>query len=470
MLDQHSPSPPSSRMEAARAELAQGISHLAFEIVDVAGLLTGIDRNTSESVSRLTGLRSSAALIGTAVAEVRSSLDRIEDNTKASVSRAQSALMDMKDGARRAQSVAAWVQDLGPRMQPMGAGLDQVRESSTRITRIAAEISMLAINARIEAARAGDEGRGFSVVAEAVGQLSKQTSAVTKQITEQIHSFGEIVATLIEEAAQRSEEATSTLELTTKSDTDIGAVADTLRQTSDEIHDIASDARKAQDQGAAFLPVFSEVTDLLQRSAEGIHQSRARIDGLTDEVERLVQVNVATGARTEDTQMIDIVTEAAARISAAFEAGLESGRITRADLMDTNYRPVEGTDPLQVMTRFTLFTDEVLPPIQEPILRLDPRIVFCAAVDRNGYLPTHNLKFSKPQGEDPVWNAANSRNRRIFDDRVGAKAGKSRSTFLLQVYRRDMGGGTTVLMKDLSAPIFVGGDHWGGLRLAYKPD
>jgi methyl-accepting chemotaxis protein len=95
-------------------------------------------------------------------------------------------------------------------------------------------------------------------------------------------------------------------------------------------------------------------------------------------------------------------------------------------------------------------------------------VVFSAAVDDRGYLPTHNLKFSLPQGPDVVWNTANSRNRRIFDDRVGLKAGQSREPFLMQVYRRDMGGGEFVMMKDLSAPITVNGRHWGGLRLAYK--
>jgi methyl-accepting chemotaxis protein len=89
-------------------------------------------------------------------------------------------------------------------------------------------------------------------------------------------------------------------------------------------------------------------------------------------------------------------------------------------------------------------------------------------VDRNGYLPTHNRKFSKPQGADPVWNAANCRNRRIFNDRTGLAAGRNTRRFLLQTYRRDMGGGNFVLMKDLSAPIFVRGRHWGGLRLGYR--
>ena len=119
-------------------------------------------------------------------------------------------------------------------------------------------------------------------------------------------------------------------------------------------------------------------------------------------------------------------------------------------------------------TRFLDATDRLFPAIQEPMLSVDPRIVFCAAVDRNGYLPTHNRKFSQPQGNDVAWNTANSRNRRIFNDRVGLAAGRSTQPFLVQTYRRDMGNGQFALMKDVSAPISIRGRHWGGVRVAYK--
>jgi hypothetical protein len=46
--------------------------------------------------------------------------------------------------------------------------------------------------------------------------------------------------------------------------------------------------------------------------------------------------------------------------------------------------------------------------------------------------------------------------------------GRNRERFLLQTYRRDLGGGNFALMKDLSMPILVNGRHWGGLRLGYR--
>ena len=155
-------------------------------------------------------------------------------------------------------------------------------------------------------------------------------------------------------------------------------------------------------------------------------------------------------------------------MSATLEAAVSSGRLTLAALFDETYRPVPGSDPQQVLTAFTMVTDELLPPLQEPVLTFDSRVVFCASVDRNGYLPTHNAVFSKPQGPDPAWNAANCRNRRMFTDRTGLRAAKNRERFLMQTYRRDMGGGKSVLMKDVSAPIVVQGKHWGGLRIGFK--
>ena len=101
-------------------------------------------------------------------------------------------------------------------------------------------------------------------------------------------------------------------------------------------------------------------------------------------------------------------------------------------------------------------------------LNRDPRIVFSVAWAKGGYLPTHNPNYRLPQGPDPVWNNANCRNRRLFSDRAVKKVAANTKPFLLQTYRRDMGGGNFVLMKDLSSPIHVRGRHWGAFRMGFR--
>ncbi|TKW79477.1 MAG: PilZ domain-containing protein [Bradyrhizobium icense] len=170
-----------------------------------------------------------------------------------------------------------------------------------------------------------------------------------------------------------------------------------------------------------------------------------------------------------DRILIEAVQKAAKETSAAFETAILSGRITERELFEFKYRPIPGTDPQQYEAPFSAMCDSLLPSIQEPFLEIDPRVVFCAAVDRNAYLPTHNRQYSQPQRPgDPIWNASNSRNRRFFKDRAGMTAARSRREYLIQSYEREMGGGTVVLLKEIDVPIEVKGKHWGALRLAFR--
>lgn len=176
-----------------------------------------------------------------------------------------------------------------------------------------------------------------------------------------------------------------------------------------------------------------------------------------------------TALREADRTRIDHVIEAAAEVSRAFDAAVAARRLSREDLFDNDYVPIPGTNPVQFSTRYLKVLEDILPSIQEKWLAVDKQMAFCAAVDRNAYLPVHNRIYSHPQRpDDPAWNAANCRNKRIFDDRAGLSAARNARPYLVQSYARDMGNGVTVFMKEIDAPIRVSGRHWGGLRMAYK--
>ncbi len=84
-------------------------------------------------------------------------------------------------------------------------------------------------------------------------------------------------------------------------------------------------------------------------------------------------------------------------------------------------------------------------------------------------MPTHNKKVSQTPGpNDPVWNAANCRNKRFFKDSAGLRAVRTTREFLLQTYDRDMRGGNVITMKEVDAPIRINGKRWGQVRLGFK--
>jgi methyl-accepting chemotaxis protein len=184
--------------------------------------------------------------------------------------------------------------------------------------------------------------------------------------------------------------------------------------------------------------------------------------------EQLIEQIAGCGIETPDTGMIRTAQEAAAQIAKLLADAMRTQAISEADLFDERYQPVAGTSPQQHLTRFVELADRLFPQVQERVLGLSDKIVYCIAVDRNGYVATHNRKYNNAQRPgEVVWNTANSRWRRIFNDRTGLASARNQRPFLLQTYRRDMGGGNFVVLKEAAAPISVAGRHWGAIRVGF---
>ena len=185
-----------------------------------------------------------------------------------------------------------------------------------------------------------------------------------------------------------------------------------------------------------------------------------------DEVARLRQ-RIET-AIAEDQPRLAMAQGVADLASAALEKAVGDNAIDAADLFDTQYERIPGTDPLQVLAKHTELVERLFRPLIEPPLAADAQVVFCCIADRGGYIAAHNTKYSQPQRPgERVWNTANCRNRRVFDDRTGILAARCTKP-IVQTYGRDMGGGVVVLLKEIDVPIIVGGRRWGAVRTAFK--
>ena len=165
-----------------------------------------------------------------------------------------------------------------------------------------------------------------------------------------------------------------------------------------------------------------------------------------------------------DLQVKDWAEECRSEIIQQFELLLTSGRLIMPQLFDTFYIPISGTDPQKFHTQYDEVVDAVVQPIIDKYLKLDERLVFVVLVDRKGYLPTHNSKYSRPLTGDKDTDAKWNRTKRIFNDRTGLTAAKNTKPLLLQRYSRDTGEE----MTDLSIPIMIQNRHWGAVRIGYR--
>ncbi|MGF6308405.1 methyl-accepting chemotaxis protein [Bradyrhizobium sp. i1.8.4] len=242
------------------------------------------------------------------------------------------------------------------------------------------------------------------------------------------------------------------------------------------VYEIAMDGILIGGPDAEKLPADESMSATLQdigacririgdRSKAG---AQARFEAATAELREKVEDRM-WAIHEENAELVTRAMEAGSALSRIFENGLASGAITLEDMLDTDYVEIPGTNPVQYRTKMLDWADRALPALLEAFLAKDQRMAFCATVDRNGYLPVHNKIYSHPQRPgDVAYNTANCRNRRIFNDPAGLAAARNQRAYLIQSYARDMGNGTTVMMREIDVPIRVRGRHWGAFRTAYK--
>jgi methyl-accepting chemotaxis protein len=449
--------------------LAAEASDLGMHLVDIAGSIQDTAAQSREHAALFSRLTRSATAIAGANGDIARALG--ETDTLAASARAvlgeQAVQLDGSIAAIDHMVTAS--NEIGTEISAFSGALADVGRLADGIGTIARQTNLLALNAAIEAARAGEAGKGFAVVAAEVRALSLETSNTTASIQKTLQELRARIDRL-EAAGEGARVSAQGVKSTASAvQGSFAGVEEVMSKILDSASSLAATTGAVDKECSEFAASIGAASAEIIRSNDMLQGASAKVGEVVAISERIIQATASAGIETPDSPYIRLVQDLAGEVSARFAAAVRSGEIGMDALFDRQYRPIPGSDPVQMTTRFTDFTDRVLPAIQEPVVARDRRIAFCAAIDENGYLPTHNKSFSEPQRPgDPAWNMANCRNRRIFDDRVGLAAGRSTEPFLLQTYRRDMGGGQFVLMKDISAPITVNGRHWGGLRLAIR--
>lgn len=415
-----------------------------------------------------------ASTMGREAAEVRGAIDDTAKTATAQaqalhaladdvqqVTAAQARIAEQSRASRDAVARAGTaVQAVGDEVGGIVETLRQVGDAANEITQVALQTRLVAFNASVEAKRAGEAGRGFGVVADAVKDLAARVEASSKAIKGTMGQLDARIAVLardIQTPAQGRAAAES------------GAVHAALAEVRDVVAGIDVAAGQSQAVCAALDQRMRSLESEMRRTTGLLDGTLRRTETFLEVSEQMIEAVAGAGLETEDTPYIRAAQQAAAQISTLLEGALRTGAIDVSALFDERYEAVPGSDPQQHLTRFVGLAERLFPQVQEPMLKLSDKVVFCIAADRNGYIACHNGAYNQPQrAGDPVWNTAHCRNRRIFNDRTGLASARNQRPFLLQTYRRDMGGGNFIVMKEAAAPIAVAGRHWGGLRLAYK--
>lgn len=333
-----------------------------------------------------------------------------------------------------------------------------VGDISKLIKDIALQTQLLALNAGVEAARAGDAGRGFAVVASEVGRLAERVNAATSDIGRHTAEMLDLVDT--------TQRQTGTL----RDDVDASGVV--LDRTCADFQRFVRDFDSMNRQVGEVVQAIGDVDATNHGMSQEVGRIAAlsadvleRVGHMSGEIDRIRRQTesvqeVLADMRTGNTAF-DHLSEAVDDFRAEAVRLLEDARRQGVDVFDRHYQRIPGSEPARYHTLYDRAIDGPLTRLLDSVLEAVPGGIYTILVDSRGYAPAHNSRFSHAPTGDAAIDIARVRHKRIFDDPVGARLAANTGSMLFQTYSRDTGE----IVNDISIPIYLGPEHWGAVRI-----
>ncbi|MGU5764239.1 MULTISPECIES: methyl-accepting chemotaxis protein [Aeromonas] len=255
-----------NRMQGSLSDL---VSEIAGSVSQLSSAVEEVSAISSQSASGMAIQQNEVSQVATAMNEMQSTVHEVARNTTDAMSAAKDASRTSAAGSEVVRSSIASIEDVSVKIEQAGTVVQQLEADSANISvvldvirDIAGQTNLLALNAAIEAARAGEQGRGFAVVADEVRSLAQRTQDSTAEISKMI----ELLQSRAAEAGNAMQLSRHQMQESVGLARDAGTSIDTINGAVVRITDMNTLIATATEEQNA-------VTEELNRSIVNIHNA-----------------------------------------------------------------------------------------------------------------------------------------------------------------------------------------------------
>ena len=289
-----------TRIEAQNAAIAQTaveVSQVAENIATASQQLSQQIAHSSEGAREQSGRVSDTA---NAVEEMNATILEVARSASATSENAEKAKLKAQDGARLVEEVSAAVlsirneagqmtdsmRSLGEQAQGIGAIMGVISD-------IADQTNLLALNAAIEAARAGEAGRGFAVVADEVRKLAEKTAHATTEVRTAIGGIQSGTNTAAAQMDTAVERVTLATGLAQRSGEALAEIVEMVESAGDQVRSIATAAEQQSATSEEINRAVSSISVIASETDNAMAQSTEAVEALVAQTKKLEQLIAA---------------------------------------------------------------------------------------------------------------------------------------------------------------------------------
>jgi methyl-accepting chemotaxis protein len=268
-------------------------------VIQLGQAIDGIAKGASEQARQVQAVSATATQMADGVEQVASNAQQVaaaSQQTKASAEQGARAVRETMDGMTDIKQVvgqaAGKVEELGKLGEKIGAVVETIDD-------IAEQTNLLALNAAIEAARAGEHGRGFAVVADEVRKLAERSQRETKAISELIRDVQAGTRDAVEAMEQGADKVERGSTKADEAGKALGEILQAVEATVVQVTQIASAAQEMAGGARGVVEAMDSISAVVEENSAATEQMAAQAGQVTTSIESIAAVSEENSAATE---------------------------------------------------------------------------------------------------------------------------------------------------------------------------
>jgi methyl-accepting chemotaxis protein len=286
-----------ARRQAERAK-AEGMLQAAMKLEGVVEIVTSASEQLSAQVEQSSrGAEEQAQRVGetaTSMEEMNATVLEVAQNASSAAEAADQAREKAEEGSKVVAMVVKGIADVQQQSQEMktdmsmlGKQAEGIGQIMNVISDIADQTNLLALNAAIEAARAGEAGRGFAVVADEVRKLAEKTMTATKEVGAAIRGIQDGTRKNIENVERSGKTIEEATELAHKSGASLREIVALVESTTDQVRSIATASEEQSSASEEINHSIEDVNRISSETSDAMRQSAQAVGELANQAQIL---------------------------------------------------------------------------------------------------------------------------------------------------------------------------------------